>query len=104
MNIAYHVPYHCMAGVRESVGVKLQAVRSKRPGVLQLYGHKSDNTSYNSLNNQTRASGYVIYIYIYIYGPPQVDRIWGIWGSYYNIPQAIFALLKGDYNTTFYEF
>ena len=21
----------------------------------------------------------------------------GIWGSYYNIPQAIFYLLKGDY-------
>ena len=25
------------------------------------------------------------------------DRIWGIWGSYYNIPKAIFYLLKGDY-------
>ena len=29
--------------------------------------------------------------------PPRVDRIWGIWGSYYNIPKAIFYLLKGDY-------
>ena len=28
------------------------------------------------------------------YNPPQVDRIWGIWGPYYNIPKAIF---KGDY-------
>ena len=28
---------------------------------------------------------------------PQVDRIWGIWGSYYNIPNAVFYLLKGDY-------
>ena len=28
---------------------------------------------------------------------PQVDRIWGIWGSYYNIPKAIFCLLKADY-------
>ena len=27
----------------------------------------------------------------------EVDRIWGIWGSYYNIPKAIFYLLKGDY-------
>ena len=27
--------------------------------------------------------------------PPQVDRIWGIWGSYYNIPKALFY--KGDY-------
>ena len=30
--------------------------------------------------------------------PPLVDRIWGLWGSYYNIPKAIFYLLKGDYN------
>ena len=22
--------------------------------------------------------------------------MWGIWGSYYNIPKAIFYLLKGD--------
>ena len=29
--------------------------------------------------------------------PPLVDRIWAIWGSYYNIPKAIFYLLKGDY-------
>ena len=28
----------------------------------------------------------------------QVDRIWDIWESYYNIPEAIFYLLKGDYN------
>ena len=26
-------------------------------------------------------------------------RIWGIWGSYCNIPKAIVCLLKGD-NTT----
>ena len=32
-----------------------------------------------------------------IYSPPEVDRIWGIWGSYYNIPKAIFYLLKGHY-------
>ena len=33
-----------------------------------------------------------------VYSPPLVDRIWGIWGSYYNIPKAvIFYLLKGDY-------
>ena len=31
------------------------------------------------------------------YSPPQVDRIWGIWGSYYNLPKAIFYLLKGEY-------
>ena len=31
------------------------------------------------------------------YSPPEVDRIWGIWGSCYNIPKAIFYLLKKDY-------
>ena len=31
------------------------------------------------------------------YSPPEVDRIWGIWGSYYNIPKARFYLLKGGY-------
>ena len=24
-------------------------------------------------------------------------RIWGMWGPYCNIPEAIFYLLKGDY-------
>ena len=24
------------------------------------------------------------------------DRIWGIWGSYYSIPKAMFYLLKGN--------
>ena len=32
-----------------------------------------------------------------VYSPPLVDRIQGIWGSYYHIPKAIFYLLKGDY-------
>ena len=32
-----------------------------------------------------------------VYSPPEVDRIWGIWGSYYNIPIAILYVLKGDY-------
>ena len=30
-----------------------------------------------------------------VYSPPLVDRIWGIWGSYHNVPKAIFYLLKG---------
>ena len=30
-----------------------------------------------------------------VFCPPEVDRLWGIWGSYYNIPKAIFYLLKG---------
>ena len=28
------------------------------------------------------------------YSPPQVDRIWGVWGSCYNILKAIFYLLN----------
>ena len=32
-----------------------------------------------------------------VYRPPEVDRIWGIRGSYYHIPRAIFYLLKGGY-------
>ena len=32
------------------------------------------------------------------HSPPQVDRMWDIWGSYYNIDEAIFYLLKGDYS------
>ena len=32
-----------------------------------------------------------------MYSPPEAGRIWGIWGSYYNIPKAIVYLLKGDY-------
>ena len=31
-----------------------------------------------------------------LYSPPELHRIWGIWGSYYNIPEAIiFYLLQG---------
>ena len=29
------------------------------------------------------------------YSPGEVDRVWGIWGSYYNTPKAIFYLPKG---------
>ena len=28
----------------------------------------------------------------------EVDGIWGIWGSCYNLPKAIFHLLKGACN------
>ena len=35
-----------------------------------------------------------------VYSPPLVDRIWGIWASDYNIPKAIFYLLKGDYRSS----
>ena len=32
--------------------------------------------------------------------PPQVDRIWGIQGSCYNIPKAVFYLRKGTISTS----
>ena len=38
-----------------------------------------------------------------MYSPPEVDRIWGIWGSSYNIPKAIFYLLKGDFSSCLLE-
>ena len=34
----------------------------------------------------------------YLYCPPLVDRLWGIWESRYDIPQATFCLLQGEYN------
>ena len=39
-----------------------------------------------------------LYLGVLGYGPPEVDRIWRIWGSYSNIPKAMSYLLKGDYN------
>ena len=32
-----------------------------------------------------------------IWGLGFKDSIWGFWGSYYNLPEAIFYLLKGNY-------
>ena len=32
---------------------------------------------------------------VLVYGLLKVDRTWGTWGSYYNIPKAIFYLLRG---------
>ena len=43
------------------------------------------------------ATGFRILGLYWGYSPPEVDRIWGIWGSYSNIPKAILYLLKGDY-------
>ena len=31
------------------------------------------------------------------YSPAEVDRIWAMWGSHYNIPKAKLYLLQGDY-------
>ena len=33
---------------------------------------------------------------VFRYSPAEVDGIWGIWGSYVNIPKPIFYILKGD--------
>ena len=56
-----------------------------------------DALSYGSirellLEENLRAAGFRVYC------RPYVDRIWGIWRSYSNIPKAIFYLLKGDYS------
>ena len=32
-----------------------------------------------------------------MYSLHEVDRIWGIWESYYTVPKDIFYLLEGDY-------
>ena len=29
-----------------------------------------------------------------VFGPSEVDIIWDIWGSYYNMPKAVFYLRK----------
>ena len=33
------------------------------------------------------------------HSPPQVDRTWGIWGSFCKLSKAIFYLLKGEYTS-----
>ena len=40
---------------------------------------------------------YITWVLGLVFRPPQVDRIWGIKRSYYNILTAIFYLLKGGY-------
>ena len=40
-------------------------------------------------------------VYIGIIVPLKINRKWGIWGSYYSIPKAIFYLLKGDYKHSY---
>ena len=32
------------------------------------------------------------------YSSSEVDRRWGMWRSDYNMPKAVFYLLKGDYS------
>ena len=34
---------------------------------------------------------------------PPLDRLWGIWGSYCNMPKAVFYLLQGDYKDRVYR-
>ena len=33
--------------------------------------------------------------------PPSADRIWGMWGCHYNLPKAIFYLVKGGRKACF---
>ena len=47
------------------------------------------------MENEMETRGYIGVIRVIV--PLLVDRIWVIWGSYFNIPKAIFYLLQGDY-------
>ena len=51
------------------------------PGMRMLHSHSLHTTATNSE----------------LLLPPEINRIWGIWESYYNLPKAIFYLRKGDY-------
>ena len=53
------------------------------------------NTVKQDHQKATPISVNLLWVLLSTYSPPSVDRIWGIWGSYYNIPKAIFYLLKG---------
>ena len=50
-------------------------------GSMEVYGEylEPQGLAYNYIKDQ-------------LDNPPEVDRILGIWGSYYNIPKAIFYL------------
>ena len=64
-------------------------------GFILGEGSSSRNARWRKISRSTVVS--VLNISTQCYSPPEVDRIWGIWGSYYNIPKAIFYLPKGDY-------
>ena len=40
------------------------------------------------------------YLGVRVYSPPEVDRIWGIWGTYFHIAKAILYRLKGHYSVS----
>ena len=58
--------------------------------LLVLGGERDAKSLNKSCNNRVSDM-------IWLYSPPQVDRIWGIWGSYCKMPKAILYLLKGGY-------
>ena len=69
---------HPGLGFREPLALKTLVVICL-PTKLHVYGYAARV----SRNMPTRSA-------------PEVDYIWGIWGSSYNIPKAIFYLLKGS--------
>ena len=52
-------------------------------------GHTLFKRAYSNTVDSKTASPRVVNPY----NPSEVDRIWGIWGSYYNTPEAILYLL-----------
>ena len=51
----------------------------------------------NPSSPRTSEVGSVTFVFLgfRIYGPPLLDRIWGIWGSSSTIPKAMFYVLRG---------
>ena len=87
--------FHCT----ESHGMYLQLHSFMSCIAYQLEA----SSHYEAVGNWSSRQCYLLlllFLLLVLLSPPQVDRIWGIWGSYYNIPKAIFYLLKGDYTTT----
>ena len=70
-------------------------------GLLILFTGSTFGIGPGPPNNFSRTDPYLLgggggWGGLYNQNPP-LERIWGIWGSYHNIPKAIFYLLKGDY-------
>ena len=76
-----------------SLGGILQVRDRNTLDVLGDLGASHLQIRFQSSNSGSRRLG----VWRWAHNPPKVDRIWGIWGSNYNIPKAIFYLLKSDY-------
>ena len=68
----------------------LQAPKRSLPKSCSQTFEKNETLSIHLLGDPRKQ-----HFKVWPYCPPYVDGIWGIWGSYYTIPKAIFYLLKG---------